>query len=60
MKNGVVLVNRNLLGVGNYSVNVCSIGNESLFTAIFVLDYCLVVLSIIMSYQGRNSKYFFL
>jgi len=59
MKDGIVSADRNLSGVGIYSVNVCSIGNEGLFTAIFVLDYCLVVLSIMMSYQGRNSKYFF-
>jgi len=60
MKNGIKQVSRNLKNAGIYQITVCSTGNESLLTSIFVLDYCLLILSIIMAYQGRNSKFFYL
>jgi len=54
MKDGVKQINRDLKNAGIYQISVCSTGNESLLTSIFVLDYCLLFLSIIMAYQGRN------
>jgi len=40
--------------VGSYKYNACSIGNENILTLIFLIDYTLLVISIIMSYRGRN------
>ncbi|ORY86449.1 hypothetical protein LY90DRAFT_663100 [Neocallimastix californiae] len=40
--------------VGSYKYNTCSIGNENILTLIFLIDYTLLVISIIMSYRGRN------
>jgi len=42
--------------VGSYKYNTCSIGNENILTLIFLIDYTLLVISIIMSYRGRNSN----
>ncbi|OUM58786.1 hypothetical protein PIROE2DRAFT_15868 [Piromyces sp. E2] len=36
---------------------ICSSGNDFLITAIFAIDYILLIISNIMSFKGRNSNY---
>ena len=42
-----------------YEYQQCSMGNEYIFSLIFFVDYILLLLSIYVAYQGRNSNFFF-
>jgi len=46
-----------LKNIGSHDYKSCSVGNENLFSLIFGNDLILVLLSIVMAYRGRNSKY---
>lgn len=55
-QNGVVMKQYYIEEIGNYELGECSIGNEYILTAMFVVDFALLVISIIMAYHGRNGK----
>jgi len=48
-----------LENVGYYNNEICSIGNIYILNVIFVIDYILLIISIIISYRGRNSNIIF-
>ncbi|ORX72576.1 hypothetical protein BCR32DRAFT_100871 [Anaeromyces robustus] len=51
---GVILKNRNLKFLINFQYESCSLGNESILTLIFSIDYILLLLSVLTTYRGRN------
>ena len=53
-----VEVKKNHLEYGNiyYDYIACSHGNEYLVSAIFSIDFILLMLSVIYSYKGRHSN----
>lgn len=54
---GIVYEEASLNNIGNYYYEVCSNGNEKILYSIFLIDYILLIISIYISYQGRNSNY---
>jgi len=56
---GVIKKERNLNKIGNYEVDICSIGNESILSIIFGIDFLLLFIAITMAYRGRNSEFLF-
>ncbi|ORX41869.1 hypothetical protein BCR36DRAFT_309554, partial [Piromyces finnis] len=53
-QNGVVMKQHYLENVGNYELETCSNGNSYILSAMFIVDFGLMVISIVMAYQGRK------
>jgi len=51
---GIVSVRDNIEKIGYFNYNSCSTGNLYILSSIFILEYALLIVSIIVSYQGRN------
>ncbi|ORX49001.1 hypothetical protein BCR36DRAFT_371064 [Piromyces finnis] len=54
-KNGIDKERMRLENVGIYYKDVCSTGNKYFLNSMFIIDYALLLLSIISSYKGRNN-----
>jgi len=53
---GLNIKHSKLFNIGYYDYSVCSYGDKNIITIIFLIDYILVLISIISAYKGRNSN----
>ncbi|KAL6607703.1 hypothetical protein U3516DRAFT_15133 [Neocallimastix sp. 'constans'] len=51
---GLNIKHSKLFNIGYYDYSVCSYGDKNIITIIFLIDYILVLISIISAYKGRN------